>query len=297
MRKNLFCLLFCVLSLVSMASVSDSSVIFKASFLKNELQSYSISRSVYTMLKTDTTSLERIRFKADVYVQDSTENYYLLTWRFSNFAINTGNNQLKELIALAKPVKINYRITKPGILADFLNGENVSTCLEDALPKVLEQFADKKGNEVRTAVASIYDMRETMETLMLRSITQFHQAYGLGYTLEEVVDVPTEMNSRFSTKPIKGIIRKKLTKIDTENNLAFLSTATFLDKTEFQKSFKEYLKLDSVAETSIDQENMGGIIMDLTTGWVLWTFDQRETKVQNQVYGELLEIKHIDDIP
>jgi len=297
MRKSILCLLFCMVSSVSMASLQDSTVVFKASFLKNELQRYSISRSIYTMLKADTTSLERIRFKADVYVQDSTENYYLLNWRFSNFAINTGNVQLKELIALAKPVEINYRITKPGVFADFINGEKVSTCLEDALPKVLAQFAGKKGKEVQAAVASIYDMRETIETLMLRSITQFHQAYGLGYKLDEVVDVPTEMTSRFSANPIKGIIRKKLTKIDTENNLAVLSTATFLDKTELRKSFKESIKLDTVPETSIDQQNMGGIVIDLSTGWVLWTFDQRETKVANLVYGELLEIKHIDDMP
>lgn len=296
MRKCIFGLLFCLISSVSMAAESDSSVVFKASFLKNELQSYSLSRSLYTLVKADTTSLERIRFKADVYIQDSTETYYLLKWRFANFAINTGNVQLKELIALAKPVEISYRITKPGVLVDFLNGENVSACLEEALSKVLEQFADKKGNEVKEAVASIYDMRETIETLMLRSITQFHQAHGLGYTLNEVVDVPTEMTSRFSDKPIKGIVRKKLTKIDTEHNLAVLSTATFLDKTEFQKSFKDYLKLDSIPDSSIDQFNMGGIVIDLSTGWILWLFDQRETKVGHQVYGELLEIKHIENL-
>jgi len=297
MKKSVFCLFFCIISMVSMASVSDSSVVFKASFLKNELQSYSISRSLYTLAKSDTTSLERIRFKADVYVQDSTENYYILSWRFSNFTINTDNVQLKELIALSKPVEINYRITKPGVFADFINGEKVSTCLEDALPKVLAQFAGKKGKDVQAAVASIYDMRETIETLMLRSITQFHQAYGLGYKLDEVVDVPTEMTSRFSATPIKGIIRKKLTKIDTENNFAILSTATFLDKTELQKSFMESIKLDSVPVTSIEQQNMGGIVLNLSTGWVLWTFDQRETKVTNIVYGELVEIKHIDDMP
>lgn len=294
MRKSIFCLLFGMISFVSMSAVSDSSVVFKASFLKNELQSYTISRTLYNLQKGDTTSLERVRMRADVYVQDSTENYYLLNWRFSNFTINTTNIQLKQLIDLAKPVQISCRISKPGVLTDFLNGEAVSSCLEEALPQVLAQFANKKGKEVQNEVASIYDMRETLESLMLKSITQFHQAYGLGYKLNEIVDVPTEMTSRFSTNPIKGIVRKKLTKIDTENHIAVLSTATFFDQTEFRKSFSDYLKLNSIPESSIDQQNMGVVVMDLTTGWVLWTFDQRETILGNRIDGELLEIRHLD---
>ena len=297
MRKIIFALYLCLVSSTLLAAESDSSVVFKASFLKNELQSYSVSRALYTIQKGDTTSFERLRFKADVYVKDSTENYYLLSWKFSKFSINTGNHQLRELIALAKPVEISYRITKPGVLMEFLNGENISTCLEEALPKVLEQYANKKGTEAQAEVASIYDMRETLETLMLKSINQFHQVYGLGYTLGEIVDVPTEVNSRFSSIPIKGIVRKKLTKIDSENHLAVLSTATFIDNKEFQKAFKEYLHADSIPEASINQENMGSIVMDLYTGWVLWTFDQRETISGNNVYGEIIEIQHINDLP
>jgi hypothetical protein len=43
------------------------------------------------------------------------------------------------------------------------------------------------------------------------------------------------------------------------------------------------------------QENMGSMVMDLSTGWVLWSFDQRETRSGNDVYGELVEIQHIGD--
>ncbi|HEY5498915.1 MAG TPA: hypothetical protein VIK20_00880 [Bacteroidales bacterium] len=297
MRKSIFYLLFSLISSVAMAAESDSSVVFKASFLKNELQSYEISRALYTIHKGDTTSLEKLGFQADVYVKDSTENYYLLTWRFSKFRINTDNLKLRQLIALAKPVEISYRITKPGVLIDFLNGEKVSTCLEEALPQVLSSFANQKGTENKVEVASIYDMRETVETLMLRAITQFHQAYGLGYTLGEIVDVPTVVNSQFTTKPINGIIRKKLIRIDAENHFAILSTATFLDNKEFRKGFKDYMKIDSIPDSSINQENMGSVIMDLTTGWVLWTFDQRDTRLGNDIYGELIEIKHMDDMP
>lgn len=295
MRKSVFCLFFCLLSSTLFASESDSSVVFKASFLKNELQSYTVSRALYTIQKGDTTSFERIRFKANVYVLDSTENYYLLSWKFSTFSINTEDLQLKQLMVLAKPVEIKCRISKPGVLMEFLNGENVSTCLEEALPVVLAPFANKDGAEAKAEVARIYEMREVLETLMLRTISQFHQVYGLGYTLNEIVDVPTEVNSRFSATPIKGMIRKKLTKIDAENHLAVLSTATYMDQKEYRKALNDYLHLDPNTETAIRQENMGSVVMDLTTGWVLWSFDQRETTSNNSNYGELVEIQYVNN--
>jgi len=295
MIKSIFCILMVLFSIDLMSAESDSSVVFKASFLKNEQQNYEISRAIYTIQKVDTISFERLRFKVSVLVKDSTENNYSLSWKFSNFAINTDNQQLRQLIALAKPVEINYRISKPGVLLDFFNGENVSTCLEEAMPKVLAQFANQKGQEAKTEVARIYEMRETLETLMLRAIHQFHQVYGLGYRLGEIVDVPTEVLSRFSAYPIRGVIRKKLTSIDRSNQCAVLSMVTYLDKNDFEKALKEYLHLDNLSSASLNQENMGSFVMDLSTGWVIWSFDQREVKSGNQVYGELLEIKHISE--
>lgn len=293
MRKHLVGIFACLFSLPVLAAVSDSSVIFKASFLKNELQSYEISRAEYAILKNDTTSLERIRFKANVYVTDSTENYYVLNWKFSDFSINTDNLQLKQLMALAKPVEVSYRITKPGVFVEFLNGENVTKCLENALPEVLAPFAGQEGTSAKSEIDRIYGMRETLETLLLRSIYQFHQVYGLGYTLGEIVDVPTEVTSRFSPKPIKGIIRKKLQKIDQENHYAILSMATFLDEKEFQKALREYLNVHSIPEATANQENMGSVVMDLSTGWLIWSIDQKETIIGKNRYGETVEIKYI----
>jgi len=294
MKKYFVIVFFSLFSLSIVAAESDSSVIFKASFLKNELQHYEISRLIYTIQKGDTTSIERIRFQVDVFVTDSTENYYTLSWKFYNFTINTDNPSLRQLIALAKPVEISYQISKPGELLEFLNWSKISTCLEVALPKVLAPFATKAGDNAKADVARIYEMRETLETLMLRSVHQFHQVYGLGYTLGESVDVPTEVNSRFSSTPIKGIIRKKLTRIDSENHIAALSTATFLDTKAFQKSLSDYLHTDSIPQSSINQENTGSVVMDLITGWMLWSFDQREGRAGTDIYGELIEIQHIN---
>lgn len=295
MKRNILFLLFCACSLPFMAAEQDSSVIFKAEFLKNELQSYEITRADYTLQKGDTTTLQRICLKVEVSVTDSTENYYILTWKFSDYSISTSDQELKKMIALAKPVEINYRISKQGVLMEFLNWKDVNACLEEALSKILEPYSNKTGEEAKAEVARIYELRETLGTLMLQSVRQFHQVYGLGYKLGEIVDVPTEIDSRFSSTPIKGVIRKKLTHIDHENNFAELSTATILDKNEFEKALSEYLHKDSIPSSSLNQENIGGVVVDLSTGWLIWSFDQREAKAEKSIYGEMIEIQHISE--
>lgn len=297
MKKNIIVILFCMFSLPFMAMEQDSSVVFKAAFLNKELQCYEITRTEYTLQKGDTTALQCIRFKVHVYVTDSTENYYILSWKFSDYSINTNDLDLKKMIALAKPVKISYRISKPGVLMEFLDWEDVNSCLDDALPKVLEPFLNKKNSdsESKAAVSRIYELRETMSTLMLQAVRQFHQAYGLGYKLGEVINVPTEVDSRFSSKPIKGVIRKKLTHIDRENQFAELTTVTFLDKNELKKALSGYLHTDTIPFSSLDQENVGGLVMDLSTGWLIWSFDQREGKAGDSIYGDVIEIQHISE--
>jgi hypothetical protein len=272
-------------------------VVFKAGFLNKELQCYEVTRVEYTLQKGDTTALQSIRFKVHVNVTDSTDNYYILSWRFSDYSIDTNDPDLKEMIDLARPVRISYRISKPGALMEFLDWEEVNSCLDDALPKVLEPFLTKKNTDSvsKAEVSRIYELRETMSTLMLQAVRQFHQAYGLGYKLGEVIEDPTEVNSRFSSKPIKGVIRKKLARIDTENHFAELTTATFLNKNELKAALSNYLHTDTIPSSSLDQENIGGLVMDLSTGWLIWSFDQREGKAGSSIYGDMIEIQHISE--
>jgi len=295
MKYAVLTLVFCLLSgflFAESSDSSDSSVVFKALFLKNEMQSYDVTRTVYTKDGKDTTEMDRISFRADVYVTDSTASSYTLNWKISDYQINTGNVNLRKMMELAKAIEISYRITKPGVLMEFLTGKNVTNCLEEALPKMLAPYINRKDEIARGEVAKIYDLRENMETLLLRFIVQFHQAYGLGYNLGEVVSVPTEVNSRFSPVSIPATTLKKLVNYDPINHIAVLSSATVMDKQKFTKAVTDYTKADSATLASLDQSNMGGIVIDLKTGWVIWSFDQREAQVGSKIYGELIDIQN-----
>lgn len=272
---------------------TDSSVVFNAAFLKHEFQRYSVSRALYTVQKGDTLSLERLRFNVEVFVTDSTSDYYLLSWKFSGFAINTEDRELERVIAGARPVELVCRTSKPGVLMELLGREKVSDCLMEVMPKVLEPYLKLQTAQEKAEVSRIYDLRDALETLMIRSIEQFFQVYGLGYTLGEVVDVPVQRYSHFSRKPLSGITRKKLTRIDLENHVAVLSMATFLDQKELRKSVEEYLRIPALPSSGLEQENMGCVVMDLKTGWVLWSLDQWESQVGSDVYGESIDIQYV----
>ncbi len=292
MKRLLFLSLFGLLSWALAAQNPDSSVVFKAKFLKNEYQRYEVSKTLYTLNRKDTTEMLRIGFKAEVVVADSLENAYILNWKTSAYTINTNDPYLQKLISLAAPVMVSYRISKPGVFEEFITGTSVTGCLEKALPKVLDAFKDKSDSTSKAEVAKIYDLRENLETLILSFMIQFHQLHGLGYTLGEVVTVPVEIASRFSSKPLPGIQRKKLTSIDSANQTATVAFATMLDQAGYRQALSENLRTTHLAFKNLQQTEIGSMMMDLRTGWPIWSMNQREASANAVTYGEQLEIQY-----
>ncbi len=291
--KNLLLLALSVLlSCSMMAQSADSSVVFKTNFLKNEYQRYTVSKTLYTLNRKDTTDMMRFGFKAEVVVIDSTAKAYILKWKISAYTINTNDTYLQKLVSLAAPVLVSYRISKPGVFEEFITGTSVTKCLEAALPKVLESFKNKSDSVSKAEVASIYALRENLETLILGFMIQFHQFHGLGYTLGEYVSVPVEVTSRFASKPLPGVQRKKLTSIDPTTQMAVIAYATVLDMAGYRKALSENLKTTLDTFKNLQQNEIGSMMIDLRTGWPIWSMNQREATAGSTTYGEQLEIQY-----
>lgn len=292
MRPYLLLILFGLLSWTAMAQTTDSSVVFKTNFLKNEYQRFDVSKTIYSLNRKDTTEMMRFGFKAEVVVTDSTEYGYILKWKLSNYTINTSDTYLQKLMALASPVLISYHISKPGVFEEFITGTTATSCLEAGLPKVLEAFRGLSDSTSKAEVATIYAFRDNLESLLLGFMIQFHQFHGLGYTLGEVVNVPVEIISRFTTKPLPGVQRKKLTTIDSSNQTAVMAYATILDMAGYRKALSENLKVEMDAYKDLQQNEIGSMMIDLRTGWPIWSMNQRESKAGMVTYGEQLEIQY-----
>lgn len=292
MPRNVLILLLALCSWNLMAQSPDSTVVFKTKFLKNEYQRYEVSKTLYTLHRKDTTDLLRIGFKAEVVVADSLENAYILNWKISNYNISTNDTYLQKLVSLAAPVMVSYRISKPGVFEEFITGTTATSCLEAALPKVLDAFKDKKDSVSKAEVAKIYSLRENLETLILGFMIQFHQFHGLGYTLGEVVSVPVELTSRFTDKPLPGVQRKKLTAIDRESQTATVAYATILDMAGIREALTQNLKTTMQSVKNLQQNEIGSMMLDIRTGWPIWSMNQREASANGATYGEQLEIQY-----
>jgi hypothetical protein len=291
MRKLFFSIICVFFVLPLQADEADSCVIFKADFLKHELQQYLVKLSSYTLKNGDTTELETLQSKVDVYVSDSSENQYIITWRFHEFSIDTNDRHIKDIVGLAKPVNLTYRTSRQGVINEFVSWEEVSSCLDDGMKVVLARFATLKDSSSKAEVKRIIAFRESFEAMMLRSVRNFHQVYGLGYNLNEEIDVPTDIYGLVSSEPVKGIIRKKLTKIDREHGVAILSTATFPDRESLKELYAKYYPGVSVPYSLSNQNFFGGVLTDMDTGWILDAFEQREGASGVFTSGEILEIR------
>jgi len=294
MKKLLIILTGLSVAFSLLAAVSDSSASFRAHFLKYEWQPYEITQTVYTLHDGDTVALERLRFKADIYVADSSRYQYFLNWRFHDFILNTDSRKLQQLASLATPVTISCRVSEVGMLMDFVVWESVTTCLDEGMKTLLPEFANRKDSLAKAELGRMYDFRKSLEMLILRSVRQFHQLYGLGYTLGEVVDVPSVLFVAGVPDPIPGIVRKKLVKVDAETGIAMLSTVSYPDQKALKIAFENEYQTDSVPEQLFSQKISGSIVSDLNTGWVLYTFEQRESGAGKDISGELLELQHLE---
>ena len=276
------------------AQENDSSVIFNAGFIKHELQNYEMSLSNFTINNGDTTTLETLKAKVDVYITDSTESFYLIRWKIKDFTINTNSRQLSEIISLAKPVTLTFRVTKHGIIEEFISWEETSKCLDEGLKVVLKRFSTRSDSVALLEVKRIFAFRGTFEAMFPRTINMFHQIYGLGYNVNEEVDVPVEVYGLVST-PVRGLTRKKLTGIDKNNGFAMLSMATFPDRSDLKENFLKQNPGLTIPSSLLNQTILGGVMVDLKTSWIIYTFEQRERTLEQLVFGELLEMKHIDN--
>lgn len=275
------------------AQNNDSSVVFNAGFMKHELQKYEISLGNFTVKNGDTTALETLKAKVDVYVSDSTESYYLIRWKIKDFTINTNSRQLSEIISLAKPVTLTFRVTKHGIIEEFISWEETSKSLDEGLKIVLKRFSTRSDSAALIEVKRIFAFRESFEAMFPRAVNMFHQIYGLGYNLNEEIDVPVDIYGLVSV-PVQGFIRKRLTGIDKNGGMAMLSMATFPDRKNLKENFSKQNPGLSIPSSLLNQTISGGVMVDLKTCWIIYTFEQRERSNEQLDLGELLEMKLID---
>ncbi len=288
LRPLAACLFF--LSSGIWASSEDSqTVLFKAAWLKNEEQSYVLEHKTYNLQQGDTSELETISLKADVMVQDSTGDRYVLVWSFYEFSMQSNHYPSVWLMQYIKDLKISCRTSPVGVLKEFPDLADFRKRLDQAVESA---FASYQGLPSEASRARVYRLREELESFLLMTINHVHQAYGLGYTPGEVVEVSDKMETRFSETVVDALIRKKLDNYNPESGVASLVMATLLDTAQLNKAMQEFTASKDLQRPVYRQENTSALVMHIPSGWLLYGFDKREVYQGKNLYGEFFEITY-----
>jgi hypothetical protein len=280
------CLCFAFSGLSAHAKDSQT-VLFKAAWLKNEAQSYTLEHKTYRLQQGDTSELETISLRADVTVRDSTYDRYVLVWSFCDFSMQSSHYPSVWLMQHIKDLKISCRTTTAGVLKEFPDLDDFRKGLDRSLESA---FASYQGLPSEASRTRVYRLREELESFLLMTIHHVHQAYGLGYTPGEIVEVPEKMNIRFSETAIDAVVRKKLDGYDPESGVAGLVMATVLDTAQLNKAMRPLSS--ALIQPVYKQENTSALVMHIPSGWPLYGFDKRELTQDRNLYGEFFEITH-----
>lgn len=277
--KTFIFLFFICVSGFLFASSDDSTVVFYASFLKNETQYYSIACTSCALEKNDTINFNRVSFSVDVNIVDSTSDVYIISWTLHDYKVDTPENDIQNLIKNADTVKLKFVVNKAGMLMEFLNWKQSDTFLDDAMKPFIQKYGKKGHGNSGRSIKVLFDFEKYMKLLILQSVRQYYEPYGTGYTLNKIVDVPdSSVFSFFSDKLLSGTVKKKLIEIDNTYQQASLSTYTSISGND---SIYSNLHI------------LGAYVINIPTGWEIYSVRREEMKIGNVKNCREIEIKYI----
>lgn len=284
---------------VSAFVLKGQEAIFNAHWVKKEYQPYRLFYTDYTMQNGDTVAFENLRARVDVLVLDSLSKGYRLQWKLHDFEVETDHYMSRQWITTLRKFELNYKTTVEGLITEVTDAE----AFDKALDRTIDVFfKNYKGETLLSDRERLYLLRNSLESCILSMIQQFHQAHGMGYSLGEVVEVPTNVELSLTNKSINAVVFKKLEALD--DDLATLVTATVLDTAEVNSAVRTYLvpvlqtdtlpsgkEQQEFVTPTFRQENSGALMMHLPTGWPVFLYDCREVAYGKQTTGEYMEMQ------
>jgi len=258
--------------------------IFNARWIRHEYQPYRLSRQLYTVEGLDTVSMERLSVLADVTVKDSTSRGYRLSWRVHHLAVEAGHYLSRQWAESIEGFEFDYPTSPQGALLENALPARIDALLNAEIDRF---FAHYQGRTTLESRERLYAVRDALAEFLLSAVGQFHQAYGLGYVLGEVVPVPVRLPYGDSKRQIDAVIYKKLQACD--ENVATLVTSAVPDTAQVNSLLRSSLE-PGTPLPSWWQEDLGSLVMHLGSGWVLYSSRNREVREGRYLYGDCNEI-------
>jgi hypothetical protein len=274
-------------------NAADSTVQVVAYWNKNDVHTYNMSYEKIKVKGTDSIVNQKITYRVDIKVVDSTAKSYTVEWKYRDYVLN-GADQKKlvesgasKILGLFQGQVVRFKTDENGSFTELLNWREIKKRQEESIKLLI------KGNKLPKEIKNALDKLSTKETIQdyaLKDVMQFHTFYGialdLGKPVEQQIDAGTAL-----TGPVKSETSLFLEEIDFENSeyvLKFLQSFEGEDLNKVVGTVLGELFPDLASKTDMSKiklDNMddfyGTVIHD--TGWPVSSYYERVIRIgENQ---------------
>ncbi|WP_299015463.1 hypothetical protein [uncultured Polaribacter sp.] len=294
--------LFCA-PLFSQISVKDSTVQVIGYWSKLDQQSYNVSLEKLKLKGKDTVSREFTTYEVDLKIIDSTANSYTTAWNYKNYKVETDNEIIQKISALASDIVVQIKTDEFGSFMEVVNWESI----RDYQLKVIDQLKDELKDvpnisNIINGVMKNFNSKEAIEANAIKDAIQFYSFHGIKYTLNEEVKGNVSLRNNFGGKPFDTDLSYSLDEINTEDGNAVIRMQQVVNAEQLTNETYKYLKKlnNGVAKfpdrkdfPTLTNETFTASRIHGATGWVIYSIETKEVKAQGSTNIEerIIEIK------
>lgn len=196
-------------------NVADSTVQVITYWDKHEKMTYDIATSKATVKGNDTTYTQKVKFKVDIEVLDSTATSYTIQWKFKDYASLLPDESAEIQANLYNGLTIEFTTDELGTFDKLLNWKEIKEHNERV-------FSELKGktNSQEVLVKMLrqkFSSQQAIEEHSIKEVQYFHSFHGVGMKEGEVVEENVSRDT-FIGKSVQSDITLELTEIDYENS-------------------------------------------------------------------------------
>lgn len=276
MKKSFLftCIIFCFkISFAQTESVKDSttkknkSISFIAYWSKGDSYNFKVSKIKQTIKEGKTTKDRKQEYLASFTVLDSTENSYLISWKYENDLENTFKlpKELTDKFSKYKFTEIKYKTSELGEFQEIINWKEVSKIMLQMVNDIIETLAkDEESKKVMkkamNAFKKIYSSKQGIEQLVVKELQYFHFPMGYEFETNKKLEYDDELPNMFGGKPLKAKGSVIFESVNEEDGFCVVKQTLDVDSEDTKAMLKSvFIKMGFKDEKLIEALKTGNI--------------------------------------
>jgi hypothetical protein len=291
--RAVFTLVFFSMILASHAQIipGDSAIQVIGYWNKNDLETFKVETKKYKIKNEDTVDVEVIKNQIDIRILDSTANSYTIEWLFKNYDFSNANKMTKQLVGIAKDMKVIIKTDEMGSFQEVINWKEIQEELKKVF--VLASLQLKGNPQAKAMLEDMqeqYTSKEVIESSLLQDIQHYYTFYGGKYTLNQDVE-NTQVSNGVPGNPVNVLTSVQLAQLNVEDDNAIVRYWKEFDTKQMTDATYAFLKnMTKSADVKLPprdkfpditySEYVGSTVHG-SSGWVVYSFFQKKASTED----------------